>query len=186
MSRDAVANTSPSCAHAQSQTMRPCDLSAATGRYPPLWSLARAPGAGAELSRTAAILKPKQSPGAVSGNRQDMAIVRAEGYTCDREVVTRKGLAEGLPIGRVVHADDCVLCGGGFACGSHQPFRAGDRQCHGLRYSSGQLIFTSGRGRAYFVSMSEHLFCLRPEGDCCQLAFKWSSCVRARLINRHA
>lgn len=77
---------------------------------------------GAEIPRTTAVLDPKESPGAVSGNRQDMAIVWAEGYTGNREVVARKGLAEGLPVDGVVYADYRVLGGGGFACGSHQPF----------------------------------------------------------------
>jgi len=34
LSREAVANRSPSLDHAQSHIILPCDLSAATGRYP--------------------------------------------------------------------------------------------------------------------------------------------------------
>lgn len=34
LSREAVAKISPSADHAQSQMMRPCDLSAAIGSYP--------------------------------------------------------------------------------------------------------------------------------------------------------
>lgn len=136
LSRDAVAKTFPSGAHAPSQMIRVCDLSTARGTYPTklsvrvllLWIQVTGVLTGLFLV--------EQVPSSVTRNCQDIPVVRTERDACHGEGVAFQWLPEWPECLRIVHPNRGMLQSRGLTCRCEQLARRGDADGNRLQKSS--------------------------------------------------